>query len=151
MGKENPKSLMARVAGYFLVPTMIFFNTGFARSPNKEIQSREWLTISNHYTGFEDANTLFVGAETTGYEGVGITLKATLINPNEADPDKRVIILKELGVPKFNDEDRPRYDMTGYKDGIYIVEIEAKKGDDWEKFQKYDKVVEVFYFSHCIK
>jgi hypothetical protein len=41
--------------------------------------------------------------------------------------------------------------MTGYKDGIYKVLIEAKKGDEWGKFQKYDKVEETFYFSHCIK
>ena len=151
MGKENPKNLRVKIASYFLAPIMMICNTGFARLPNKEIQSREWLTISKHYTGFEDANTLFVGAETTGYEGVGITLKATLINPSEADPDKREIILKELGVPKFNDENRPRYDMTGYEDGVYKVKIEAKKGDEWEKFQKYDKVEETFYFSHCIK
>jgi hypothetical protein len=148
MGKENFKKIGAQLTSYVLAP-LILTNTGFARLPNREMPNGENLKISSYHCGFEDANTLFVAAETTGWEGVGITLKVTFIDPRETDPDKREIIIKELGVPKFNKEDRPRYDMTGYEDGRYKLRIEAKKGDKWNIFGKYDEVETDFYFLHC--
>ncbi len=76
----------------------------------------------------EDKIKIF--ATTTGWGGVGVTLKVSVNTANDGSSNGSWIILKELGVPKFNNEDAPVWDTRGWTNGTYLIRVEAKGPND---------------------
>ncbi len=80
------------------------------------------------------AETVKVFACTTGYGGEGITLKVSVNTATDGSDRSEWQVLKELGVPCFNQIDVPTWDAREWKAGTYLVKVEAKGPDDlgWE-------------------
>jgi hypothetical protein len=71
-----------------------------------------------------------INACTRGYGGVGITLRVSYNASPAGDDTSEWLVLKELGVPCFNFDDRPIWDISQIEPGRYLVRVEAKTADD---------------------
>lgn len=71
---------------------------------------------------------------TTGFGGVGVTLKIEVNTSPDGTDKGDWKVLKELGVPCFNQDDAPIWDTKDWKAGKYLVKFVAKGPDDpnWE-------------------
>jgi len=76
------------------------------------------------------ADTIKIFASTTGWGGVGITLRVSVNTASDGSTDGEWKILKELGVPKFNENDAPIWNTKEWHNGTYRVRVEAKGPDD---------------------
>jgi surface antigen len=76
------------------------------------------------------ANQIKIFASTTGWGGVGITLRVSVNTSPDGSSNGEWKILKELGVPKFNENDAPIWETKGWQNGTYRVRVEAKGPND---------------------
>ncbi len=67
---------------------------------------------------------------TSGAGGVGITLRVSVNSASDGSANGDWDIVKELGVPCFNDQDVPVWQTLPYGDGTHRVRVEAKTSDD---------------------
>lgn len=90
------------------------------------------VTITSFY--FEppspsNTNPIVIRAGTSGCGGVGVDLKALVNTAADGSANGTWVILKELGVPAFNEEDAPRWDILDYQQGPHLARIEARSCD----------------------
>jgi hypothetical protein len=76
------------------------------------------------------ADRIKIFASTTGWGGVGVTLRVSVNTAPDGSSSGEWKILKELGVPKFNEEDAPVWDTKGWQNGKYRIRVEAKGSND---------------------
>ena len=76
------------------------------------------------------ADMIKIFASTTGWGGVGITLRVSINTAPDGSSNGEWKILKELGVPKFNEVDAPEWHTNGWTNGIYRIRAEAKGPND---------------------
>jgi murein DD-endopeptidase MepM/ murein hydrolase activator NlpD len=69
-------------------------------------------------------------ASTTGWGGVGVTLRVSVNTAPDGSSNGEWRILKELGVPKFNEVDAPEWHTNGWSNGTYRIRVEAKGPGD---------------------
>ncbi len=72
-----------------------------------------------------DSEQVRIRACTTGHAGVGITLNARVNDANNGSDNGQWHIIKELGVPCFNEIDAPVWNTLEYGDGDHLVRIMA--------------------------
>ncbi|MHB8278483.1 MAG: hypothetical protein ACYDIA_12625 [Candidatus Humimicrobiaceae bacterium] len=89
------------------------------------------------------ADHIKIFASTTGWGGVGVTLRVSINTSPDGSSNGEWKILKELGVPKFNENDAPIWDTTGWPNGTYKIRVEAKGPNDpnWQN----SSVIETTY------
>jgi len=85
------------------------------------------LSISELYFQPQDGNSeqVKIRACTTGQGGVGITMRVSVNDANDGSGNGTWHIIKELGVPCFNDVDAPVWNTLEYGDGPHRVRAEA--------------------------
>jgi len=85
------------------------------------------LSISELYFQPQDSNSeqVKIRACTTGQGGVGITMRVSVNDANDGSGNGTWHIIKELGVPCFNDVDAPIWNTLEYGDGPHRVRAEA--------------------------
>jgi hypothetical protein len=76
------------------------------------------------------AEQIKIFASTTGWGGVGITLRVSVNKAGDGSANGEWKILKELGVPKFNENDAPVWHTKDWNNGTYRVKVEAKGPGD---------------------
>lgn len=76
------------------------------------------------------ADNIKIFASTTGWGGVGVTLRVSVNTAPDGSSSGEWKILKELGVPKFNENDAPVWDTKGWSNGTYKIRVEAKGPND---------------------
>ena len=76
------------------------------------------------------ADQIKIFASTTGWGGVGVTLRVTVNTAPDGSANGEWKIIKELGVPKFNENDAPVWNTNGWQNGTYRVRAEAKGPND---------------------
>jgi len=76
------------------------------------------------------ADQIKIFASTTGWGGVGVTLRVSVNTAPDGSSNGEWRILKELGVPKFNEVDAPEWNTKGWPNGTYRIRVEAKGPDD---------------------
>ena len=76
------------------------------------------------------ADRIKIFASTTGWGGVGVTLRVSVNTAPDGSSNGEWKILKELGVPKFNEVDAPEWHTNGWSNGTYRIRVEAKGPDD---------------------
>jgi len=76
------------------------------------------------------ADQIKIFASTTGWGGVGVTLRVSVNTAPDGSSNGEWRILKELGVPKFNEVDAPEWNTSGWQNGTYRIRVEAKGPDD---------------------
>jgi surface antigen len=76
------------------------------------------------------ADQIKIFASTTGWGGVGVTLRVSVNTALDGSSNGEWRILKELGVPKFNEVDAPEWHTNGWSNGTYRIRVEAKGPDD---------------------
>lgn len=76
------------------------------------------------------ADSVRVFACTSGYSGVGITLKIHVNSAPDGSASGTWQLLKELGVPCFSQVDAPVWHTREWTPGTYLVKAEAKGPDD---------------------
>jgi hypothetical protein len=71
---------------------------------------------------------------TRGLGGVGITLRVSYNSSHKAVESGEWRVIKELGVPCFNQYDRPVWETKDLPAGTYLVKVEAKTpaNPDWK-------------------
>ena len=91
------------------------------------------------------ADQIKIFASTTGWGGVGVTLRVSVNTAPDGSSSGEWRILKELSVPKFNEEDAPVWDTKGCSNGTYRIRVEAKGPDDpnWQKAAVIEKTYEL--------
>jgi len=77
-----------------------------------------------------DAEEVRTYACTKGRGGVGITLRVSVNDANDGSDRGQWHIIKELGVPCFNDVDVPRWQTLPFADGPHLVKFEARDPTD---------------------
>jgi hypothetical protein len=89
------------------------------------------------------ADQIKIFASTTGWGGVGVTLRVSVNAAPDSSSNGEWKILKELGVPKFNENDAPEWNTQGWSNGTYRVRVEAKGPNDpyWQN----PAVIETMY------
>jgi len=85
------------------------------------------LSISELYFQPQDGNSeqVKIRACTTGQGGIGITMRVSVNDANDGSDEGEWHIIKELGVPCFNEEDAPIWHTLEYGDGPHRVRAEA--------------------------
>ncbi|MBU0490215.1 MAG: peptidoglycan DD-metalloendopeptidase family protein [Chloroflexi bacterium] len=85
------------------------------------------LSISELYFQPQDGNSeqVKIRACTTGQGGIGITMRVSVNDANDGSGNGTWHIIKELGVPCFNDVDAPIWNTLEYGDGPHRVRVEA--------------------------
>jgi len=85
------------------------------------------LSISELYFQPQDGNSeqVKIRACTTGQGGIGITMRVSVNDANDGSDQGEWHIIKELGVPCFNEEDAPIWNTLEYGDGPHRVRAEA--------------------------
>ena len=86
--------------------------------------------ISFNPSSPSSADKIKIFASTTGWGGVGITLRVSVNTAPDGSTNGEWKILKELGVPKFNENDAPEWNTQGWSNGTYKVRVEAKGPND---------------------
>lgn len=86
--------------------------------------------ISFNPSSPSSADKIKIFASTTGWGGVGITLRVSVNTAPDGSTNGEWKILKELGVPKFNENDAPEWNTQGWSNGTYRVRVEAKGPND---------------------
>ncbi len=85
------------------------------------------LTVSELY--FQplvgNSEQVRIHACTTGQGGVGITMRVSVNDANDGSGNGNWHIIKELGVPCFNEIDAPIWNTLGYGDGAHRARVEA--------------------------
>jgi hypothetical protein len=76
------------------------------------------------------ADMIKIFASTTGWGGVGVTLRVSVNTATDGSSNGEWKILKELGVPKFNEVDAPEWHTNGWSNGTYRIRVEAKGPND---------------------
>ncbi|HEX8923776.1 MAG TPA: hypothetical protein VF828_03515 [Patescibacteria group bacterium] len=66
----------------------------------------------------------------TGHAGVGLTIRVSYNTSSLGDESGSWQIIKELGVPCFNADNRPIWDISKLKAGIYLLKAEVKTSQD---------------------
>lgn len=61
---------------------------------------------------------------------VGVTMRASVNTANDGSSNGEWIVIKEIGVPKFNENDAPIWDAMGWPNGTYRIRVEAKGPND---------------------
>ena len=89
------------------------------------------------------ADQIKIFASTTGWGGVGITLRVSVNTAPDGSTNGEWKILKELGVPKFNENDAPEWNTQGWSNGTYRIRVEAKGPND--PFWQNPAVIETTY------
>jgi murein DD-endopeptidase MepM/ murein hydrolase activator NlpD len=93
------------------------------------------LSIDEMYFEPQDVNSeqVKIRACTSGQGGVGITLRASVNDANDGSNNGQWHIIKELGVPCFNEIDAPVWNTLEYADGPHLVRVEARGNDSsWD-------------------
>ncbi len=92
-----------------------------------------------------DAERVKTYACTQGHAGVGIGLRVSVNEAADGSDDGKWDIIKELGVPCFNDEDVPVWNTLGYADGRHLVRFQARREEDhsWEEATEELRVYEL--------
>ena len=67
---------------------------------------------------------------TRGYGGIGITLKVSVNTSPDGTDSGDWIVIKELGVPCFRQEDAPVWNTSTWLGGTYLVKVQAKGPDN---------------------
>lgn len=96
-------------------------------NPNLEITQLEFEP--------QDSNSeqVKIRACTSGQGGVGITMRVSVNDANDGSGNGSWHIIKELGVPCFNDQDAPIWNTLDYGDGPHRVRVEAHGADaSWD-------------------
>ena len=85
------------------------------------------LTITELYFQPQDPNSevVKIRACTAGQGGIGITMRVSVNDANDGSGNGEWHILKELGVPCFNNIDAPMWYTLEYGDGSHRVRVEA--------------------------
>ena len=85
------------------------------------------LSVSELYFEPQDGNSeqVRIRACTTGQGGVGITMRVSANDANDGSGNGAWHIIKELGVPCFNENDAPIWPTLPYGDGPHRVRVEA--------------------------
>ena len=85
------------------------------------------LSVSELYFEPQDGNSeqVKIRACTTGQGGVGITMRVSANDANDGSGNGTWHIIKELGVPCFNEIDAPIWHTLAYGDGPHRVRVEA--------------------------
>lgn len=85
------------------------------------------LSVSELYFEPQDSNSeqVKIRACTTGQGGVGITIRVSVNDANDGSGNGTWHIIKELGVPCFNEVDAPIWNTLEYGDGPHRVRVEA--------------------------
>jgi len=104
-----------------------------------------WVfTLDTPYVEFTDihfdppspsaARDVRIFACTKGHAGVGVSLQVSVNDAADGSAKGAWHIIKELGVPCFNEVDVPHWDTTDYADGPHLVRIRARVPEDasWE-------------------
>lgn len=86
--------------------------------------------ISFNPSSPSSADQIKIFASTTGWGGVGVTLRVSVNTAPDGSSNGEWKILKELGVPKFNENDAPVWNTKGWQNGIYKIRVEAKGPND---------------------
>jgi murein DD-endopeptidase MepM/ murein hydrolase activator NlpD len=73
-----------------------------------------------------DSERVRIRACTTGQGGVGITLRVSVNDANDGSGNGTWRVLKELGVPCFNEIDAPIWNTLAYGTGSHRVRVEAR-------------------------
>jgi len=76
------------------------------------------------------ADMIKIFASTTGWGGVGVILRVSVNTATDGSSNGEWKILKELGVPKFNEIDAPEWHTNGWSNGTYRIRVEAKGPND---------------------
>jgi len=76
------------------------------------------------------ADMIKIFASTIGWGGVGVTLRVSVNAAPDGSSNGEWRILKELGVPKFNEVDAPEWHTNGWSNGTYRIRVEAKGPND---------------------
>ena len=86
-----------------------------------------------------------INACTQGLGGVGITLRVMYNSSPQGDKSGEWRVIKELGVPCFNEIDRPTWNVGELSPGKYLVRVEAKTpaNPNWENAAQRTVVYEV--------
>ncbi len=92
-----------------------------------------------------DAEQVKTYACTEGHAGVGIGLRVSVNEAADGSDDGKWDIIKELGVPCFNDVDVPVWNTLGYADGQHLVRFQARRDEDhsWEEAAEELRVYEL--------
>ena len=85
------------------------------------------LSVSELYFAPLDGNheQVRIRACTTGQGGIGITMRVSVNDANDGSGNGDWHIIKELGVPCFNEIDAPVWHTLEYGDGPHLVRAEA--------------------------
>lgn len=67
---------------------------------------------------------------TSGRGGVGLTIRVSYNTSNLGDDSGTWQVIKELGVPCFTPTDRPVWNITDLKPGVYLLRVEVKTPED---------------------
>ncbi len=102
--------------------------------------SEEWhYSVENPevnitYITFEEDQTepefVFINSCTEGNAGVNISLSVMANTANDGSSRGDWEIIKQLGVPCFNNIDRPRWDTRRFKDGPHLIRVEARRAEE---------------------
>ena len=89
------------------------------------------LSVDEMYFEPQDGSSeqVKIRACTTGQGGVGITMRVSVNDANDGSDSGEWHIIKELGVPCFNDVDVPVWNTLDYGDGPHLVRVEAHGTD----------------------
>lgn len=89
------------------------------------------LSITELYFEPQDGNSevVKIRACTAGQGGVGITMRVSVNDANDGSGNGTWHIVKELGVPCFNDVDAPLWRTLEFGDGTHRVRVEAHGAD----------------------
>jgi murein DD-endopeptidase MepM/ murein hydrolase activator NlpD len=80
-----------------------------------------------------DSEQVRIRACTAGQAGVGITMRVSVNDASDGSADGGWHIIKELGVPCFNEIDAPIWNTLEYGDGPHLVRVEAHGSDvSWD-------------------
>ncbi|MBN1874091.1 MAG: pre-peptidase C-terminal domain-containing protein [Anaerolineae bacterium] len=93
------------------------------------------LSITELYFQPQDADSevVKIRACTAGQGGVGITMRVSVNDATDGSENGTWHIIKELGVPCFNDEDAPIWRTLEYGSGDHRVRVEAHGADvSWD-------------------
>lgn len=104
-----------------------------AQTPQFEVPTKVPFAFKSY--GFDPpspsaAQQIKIFGCTTGYGGVGITLRVSVNTASDGSDKGDWKILKELGVPCFNQDDAPVWDTKDWLAGKYQIKIAAKGPDD---------------------